>query len=455
MPRFGAGRLDRAHSSLASVLHGSRILAPSRSASRMPTANPAPINSASQRAVERWLEGLCDYPAGDPVSRARVVFILDNDYGEFTTIMYLISGQDCFRDAKILVSPRLYEKNYDAVPGRLQSWTSEADLVDAIETARPEVVIFASAYLLPVHELLSVDALDRLCALCRRNNIVVVTADPFLGLLSQWSSRGLDQLISIDVPRDANEHLLAVKRSVDAFLQTTLTAAEKVLRPFHHLYPSHTDMDSIRPTVTDGRNVCFFNDALLLPPQTNEHSCPHWMFVISLVDFHTQALHLGIQEFAAIVRKLLVRTAELGRHAVFLGPDPLIDVVERQLAANERISLLRFCEFKRIMSLLLTAEYTFYWNVVSHSILMQLWNGRPVMLFDRGHLARAVPAIYERVIAWYYQGWEPPYLDHEAQLSLETLDDLATAHAQQRANITTGFRRAPSPAELLASLLDR
>lgn len=436
-------------------------------------------SSPRARAVELWLERLSDPRATEQTARAGrgdadgqgVLFILDNDFGELTLILYLVLGQNCFRECRVLVSPRLYEKNRDALPGRLGAWTSEADLIQVIDTRRPRIVVFASAYLLPVHDLLTVEALERVIEAARRQGAAVVTADPFLGLISQWSSRGLSELISIDIPTAADERLRAMKRGADALLHRALAAVERMVRPLPHLYPSPTDLTALTPAATDDRNVCFFNEALLLPshladltPNAKDEPVapggPHWMFVISLVDFQTQVMFLGAARFAAIVAQLLTRAAELGRHAMLLGPDELRDLLKRELskqppARRERIHLLSFCSFRRAMSLLLTAEYCFYWNVVSHTILMQLSNGRPVILFDRGHLVRALPALYERVIAWYYQGWEPPYLDHEASLSLAALTDATASHARHREGLMARFRRAPSPADLLESLLGR
>jgi hypothetical protein len=407
-------------------------------------------------AIERWLESLCP-PVADNDDRTPALFILDNDFGELTTVLYLILGQECFRNARILLSPRLYQNNRDAFPERMGLWTSERDLAEAIETLQPAIVVFASAYLMPVHDLLTADAIERLCTLARRHNAAVVTADPFLGLLTQWAGR-LEQLISIDIPDNADESLRTVKRSADRMLHERLAEVERVLREVPHLYPSHTDMEGIETFRADGRNLSFFNDALLLPPHLDEAKpgdAPHWMFVISEADYSTQFMSLGNAGFARVVANLLVQSVRLGRHAIFVGPTVLLELVRHQLAPDPRIHLVRYCSFRRFLSLLLSAEYTFYWNVVSHSILMQLWNGRPVLLFNRGHLARAVRPIYERVIAWYYQGWEPPYLDHDAELSLATLEQAVAGHAERRGQIMERFRRAPSPAGVLGSLLER
>jgi hypothetical protein len=415
------------------------------------------VSSPRIDAVERWLERLAEslkMEDGDGAGRA-VLFILDNDFGELTTVLYLVLGQDCFRAARVLVPPHLFEKNQNALPGRMGLWTSERDLIEAIENLRPGVIVLASGYLFPVHGLLNVEALGRVLEAGRRERAVLVTADPFLGLISEWASQGLEQLISIDIPKTADPRLVAAKRGADALLHRELAAVEKLLRPLPHLYPSHPDLEHLTPAVTDGRNLGFFNEAMLVPPELAERAegTPHWMFVLSLVDFQTQVMFHGPVRFAALVARLLTQTTELGRQAVLLGPEPLCELLKPMLPKTEQLQLLSFCSFRRVMSLLLTAEHCFYWNVVSHTLLMQLANGRPAILFDRGHLVRAVPALYPRVIAWYYQGWPPPYLDPEAELSLAAVAEAMSSHALCPDELLARYRRAPSPSELLCSLL--
>lgn len=407
------------------------------------------MNSPRLRATERWLERLGDSGAG--AEGDSVLFVLDNDFGELTTVLNLVLGQECFWRARVLVPPRLFERNWDALPGRIGLWTSEREVVEAIEGLQPRVVVLASAYLFPVHGLLSVEAIGRVLEVARRQRALVVTADPFLGLISQWAGKGLEQLISVDIPKTANELLVTAKRGADALLHRELGAVERLLRPLPHLYPCPTDLAALTREVTDARNLGYFNQALLLPVELAglSEEKPHWIFVISLVDFQTQVMFHGPVRFAAIVQRLLTQTAELGRQAVLLAPNLLGEMILPVVAKNRRIEVLSFCSFRRAMSLLLTAEHCFYWNVVSHTILMQLANGRPALLFDRGHLVRAVPALYPRVIAWYCQGWEPPYLDQEADLSLAVLAGVKASHARHRDDILARFRRAPAPVELL------
>jgi hypothetical protein len=412
-------------------------------------------------AIEAWLEGLrgrephageAPGPSGGP----RTLIILDNDFGELTTIMYLVLGQPCFRNARILANKRLFATNQDALPGRVTLWSGEADAVEAVDSFRPHVIILASGYLLRVHRLLGADGIARLCEQAKRIGAVVVTADPFLGLVSHGAGEDLGPLVSIAIPDRANESLVAAKKMGDAMLHTGLVEAEKALRSVPHLYPAYADMEGLEPWPGDARNLSFFNDALVLPPDlapAGPGDDPYWMFLISLVDYQTQCMFEGALEFVRIVADKLLETVALGRRAILLGPSDLIEYIAVMLPADERIRLLAFCPFTRAMSLLLAAEACFYWNQVSHSVIMPLWNARPVFFFDRGHLVRAAPALYPRILAWYHQGVEPSWLDQKAALSLPVVEREAAAKAAMRADIVARYRRAPSPAVMLGSLL--
>jgi hypothetical protein len=121
----------------------------------------------------------------------------------------------------------------------------------------------------------------------------------------------------------------------------------------------------------------------------------------------------------------------------------------------EGIDILSHCPFPRFMALLLSAEQVFYWNAVSHSLLMRLFNQLPIVLFDRGHLMRTAPAIYDRIVAWYYQGWAPPVRDHRVSLTRETVAAWTAEYRPRAAGLVERYRRAPSPEGMLAELLRR
>jgi hypothetical protein len=205
----------------------------------------------------------------------------------------------------------------------------------------------------------------------------------------------------------------------------------------------------------DAREVAFFNPNLvcdlLLKPDTGTK--PHWIFILSATDLETQLMFEAVRGFTEIVARLLQQAIAVGRRPIFVGPQKFIRDLAHEMRGHEGAELLSFCSFTRIASLLLTAEYAFYWNSVSHSILLRSFNGLPVILFDRGHLVRNVEAIYERVIQWYYQGVQPIYMDHYEALTLEGLE-AATADFKRTAESMVGnFQRADDPKYLIQRIL--
>jgi hypothetical protein len=217
----------------------------------------------------------------------------------------------------------------------------------------------------------------------------------------------------------------------------------------------------------DARNVSFFNPRLLLPdaapgrdgpPRSSAAwdgaARPHWLFVLSTADFHTQTTFEGHAEFAAIVVAKLVEAREAGRHPILIGPGELVETVIHRMPRADGVDVLRYCSFRRLISLLLTAEYAFYWNVVSHSILIRLFNRLPVILFDEGHLVRNVKPMYRRVVDWYYQGWEPKFLDHRRPLAVEALAEHTADYRRAADRILERFRMAPAPEEMIQAILD-
>lgn len=407
------------------------------------------------RAIEAWLQDLAAAPFEDDA--AHTLFILDNDFGELTTVMYWVLGQPGFHKARVLVSQRLYDTNADVLPGRLSLWRSEQDLVEAIHRHRPRLIVLASGYLMPVHGLLSPEALQRILLVAGAQGATTITADPFMGVITRPPGQPIEELISIQIPENAPAPLRAAKKLGDDMLRTRLGGAEAVLRDLPHLYPSHTDMSDLQARSHDDRNLSFFNAALRAPAELLEAARrgepSYWMFLIAQADHQTQCMFMGASAFARVVADRLEDATRLGRRAILLGPSELLSDVRLLVGGNRDIELLPFCAFSRAMALLLAAEYCFYWNLVSHSIIMQLWNGRPIILFDQGHLVRAAPTIRERIIAWYYQGWDPPQIDQTEPLSLERLATALDGYADRREGLMARYGRAPSSEALLNHLL--
>lgn len=390
----------------------------------------------------------------DGTEKPKVLFILDEDFGELTTVLYLILGQPLFSASLILASPRVQNACSPILSDIMRPWHCAEDVFSELIIMQPDIVVLASGYLLPVHNLLNTEAIARLKSRCTEINARLVTADPFLGLITPNVSTGLEHVISIDIPDYGLQELKNIKELANTRLCKELTNAESLLGNGPHLYPCHLDMAGIESHPSDARNMGFFNPMLLMPPDLikaiDGAQKRHWTFVLSKVDYQMQTMHVGIPEFIGNIARLLRQTRDLGRDAVFSGPDDVLHGLAEVLGDDmDGIHLCRFSSFSHFMTLLLASEYSFYWNIVSHSILIQLMNDRTVVLFDKGHLLRSAPALEPRIRNWYYQGDVQPYLDQNAPLSLDSLRGIPKNEGRARR-----FKRALPPQDLIERLIE-
>jgi len=429
--------------------------------------------------VERWLQELSAAPAapqlslvsntggGTPSGRsARLLFVLDNDYGELTTLKYLVLGQPLAHRVTLLLPDRLYAHNADAIPGRTHRYGSMEDVLQTADQEKPDVVFLCSGYLFCAHNIFTPDVLERLIQLLRERGCRVVTSDPFLGMLSKQDPR---TLINVDIPAVHPDltvaQLTKAKRASQDRMWADFAHAEQALRNTFHLYPAYCDVQERDAVKTDTRNLAFFNEKTVRPEsrapltaalRSGEAGKPHWLFILASADLDTQWLFEEAEaRFVDIVAQKLLETLAAGRHPILIAPSKFAETVMARMPTAEGIDILSHCAFTPFMSLLLSAEYAFYWNVVSHSLLIRLFNRLPIVLFDRGHLVRVARGIYDRVVGWYYQGWEPPFRDHREVLTLETVAAWTEEYSGQADRLLERYRRAPSPDQMIADLMGR
>ncbi|MAF67199.1 MAG: hypothetical protein CMJ84_16270 [Planctomycetes bacterium] len=460
------------------LLRAARIRRRNQGAGRSPTASAPPPGSvrkalAARRErfwsvanlgrdplrVESWLQGMVCGADGSPppdaepaVRPARLLFVLDNDYGELTTLMYLLLGQELVGSTTLLLPERLFANNAAALPGRTHRYDTLADIMDRVEREQPEVVFLCSAYLMTIHELLTLEELEELVGFLRARRCRIVTTDPFLGVLSQGDVRSL---VVFDISDAAVDLYEAVKDRQEERLRAHLTRCEEILRGAHHLYPTFCDLAAEETRTTDARNVSFFNSRLLRPDADDDpERRPHWLFILSQADYEAQVLVEGLA-FIDLVADRIVDALAARRHPILIGPRELIDALGDRLPTAEGVDLLHYCPFRQLVALSLSAEYAFYWNVLSHSILIRLFNGQPIVVFDKGHLIRNITAVHERVVKWYYQGWEMPFTDQKTAMTLESVAGSCRSFGEEAERLQRRFARAPSPADMIDDLVGR
>jgi hypothetical protein len=101
----------------------------------------------------------------------------------------------------------------------------------------------------------------------------------------------------------------------------------------------------------------------------------------------------------------------------------------------------------------LEAEYVFYWNIFSNSILSRVMNHLPVFFFDPGHMVHAIPSLFATGMKQYYAGSEPVYLKLQADLESEELAVLGSKQEGAMSGARENFWRSPGPEEVVEELL--
>jgi hypothetical protein len=375
------------------------------------------------------------------VAEPKLLFVLSNDYGELSNALYVLRGAGL--DALLLLPERLFDANRDTLRVPARRYTSPADVVAAVDREQADVVFLFSAYLYAINGIFDLGAVEALLGELRRRRLCLVTSDPFLGLLLEH--RGV-----LFNDRHPQQQALAAHFARVAAQLTDVT----------HLYLTPAD------DLAGARKVALFNPQIISDAASTQRRGPRlaarvgidlrrprWLFVLGSEDYGAQIARLGRESFDAVLLSRLEDAAQAGRQPALIAPQPCIDALASSGRTVGGLIPLSFCGYDLFVDLLLEAEYVFYWNVLSNSLLARLANRLPALFFDRGHLAHVMPALLDRGIETYFAGAELTLLDQRHRL---TVDALAALAAEQELSLETAFdnlRRSPTPRELVEQLM--
>jgi hypothetical protein len=373
------------------------------------------------------------------VRRARLLFILSEDFGELANAMYLVRGQEC--DPVLLMPGRLFALHQGRLNARTRVYSTAGDVLTAVDQERPDLVLLFCGYLYVSNDIMSVEDLENLIRELCAHGCRLVTSDPFLGLLA-----------SLDADTFGNH---PARRALTEVFSRLFT----LLKPFP-LY-------LVNPRGTTGTtNVTFFNPHIIVPPAAvasfaraihqelgADPSRRRWLFVLSHEDYGAQMMHHGRDRFADMLAGMLRQTLAAGRQPVLVGPPACFAALQGRATGIDGLIPLTFCPYDLFLALLLEAEYVFWWNVFSNSVLARAVNRLPIFFFDRGHLARAVRPFFDLAMRWYYPDSELPYLDPTEPLEPVTLAEAAARQDRGLAGAIENLRQAPAPRVMVEQLM--
>lgn len=375
------------------------------------------------------------------MAEARLLFLVSNDYGELSNALYVLRGTGL--NATLLLPERLFEANGNGLGLRARRYGALADVLDALDRERPDIVFLFSAYLYAINGIFELPQVEALLGELRRRHLRVVTTDPFLGLL-------LAQDASIFSERHPQQRALT-----DHF-----TRLASQLRDVAHFYLVPSD------GLTGERKLSVFNSHVMSTPASMperrarlagrlavDPQRPRWLFLLASEDYAAQIMRLGQERFEALLLERILDAARAGRQPVLIAPQACIDSLAGTGGAVPGLILLSFCAHELFTDLLLEAEYVFYWNMLSNSLLIRLVNRLPVLFFDRGHLAYAMPALLELGQRTYFPGAELRLLDQRETLVAAALLELTTAQTSSLDHARENVLRLSGPRELVDRLM--
>ena len=176
------------------------------------------------------------------------------------------------------------------------------------------------------------------------------------------------------------------------------------------------------------------------------------MFILSNEDYVYQVQLLGEASFLETLDRRLSDSARARRLPYLVAPEECLRKLEKRPSAV-RFEGFSKCGYRTFDQILMSAEYAFYWNAISNSILRRAVAELPVFFFHQGHLDHAVRGIRERAMAQYYKGASLPLLDPTLDLDPGLLEQLAKSQIQGFGEARESVFSQPSPDEMVERLL--
>jgi hypothetical protein len=376
------------------------------------------------------------------VAGAKLLFVISSDYGELLHALYFLQDQPF--PAAILAPPHLA----DAMPARhpvpCQTYSSVADVLAAVDRFRPEVVFLFSGYLYVTNTLFTLPELALLVDGLTARRVRVVTSDPFLGLMAGIDENTFDAL-EPPVRKMLAEEYSQVHRVVGSLTHLYLVEPAEFVSSAHAVSFSNPQFQQ-RPTFVPSR-------AELLAEIRGDPARPRWLFVLSNMDYWFSAGRYGGPRFDDVLTDRLREAAQLGRQPVLLAPYACTSAITLRDPHIDGLILLNQCRLDLYLALLLEADYAFYWNIFSTSLLVRSLHRLPVFFFDSGHMARCCSLLRQRGLQHYYGTEEISYLDMSQPLQPSALAAGLPEQQVLLAGLKTRVLRSPSPVEMVQRLV--
>jgi hypothetical protein len=370
---------------------------------------------------------------------ARLLFVLSDDFGELANAMYLVQDQEF--TPTLLMPRRLFALHQGRLVVPSRSYATVADVLAAVDSEKPDIVFLFSGYLYVPNRILLTEDLEKLIQELHARGCRIVTSDPFLGLLAK-----------LDDDTFANHPW-------NRMLTDMFARVFAILKPFPHLYLADP-VGLATPT-----KVYFYNPHVVVPPSAiasfgqtirqnlgTDPARKRWLFLLSHEEYGAQMQH-DRNRFADLLTNMLRQTLQEGRQPVLVAPPACFATLRDRVREFDDWISLAFCPYDLFLALLYEAEYTFYWNAFSNSVLIRAVNRLPIFFFGQGHMVKAIQPFGDVGMEHYYLGAELPYLDPNRPLVASDLAERAVRQEQAFRVAVHRFQQSPTPEALVGKLL--
>lgn len=374
----------------------------------------------------------------------RLLVVVSNDYGELGNALYFLEGLSLPRPAVLMLPPALAKALPPRADFELQPYAAASDIKRQITAHEPDVVLLFSGYLLSVGRHVSILHTVLFLRWLRARRVPLLTSDPFLGLLGRPAELDFTSVLG-------GSSSLA-KRLRSQLLSLRLQLIGGQLRASTHIYPA--PIERLGGGQHTDRRRGYFNAATLAPRPlgSEDDEATRWIFVLSEIDCRVQRAAHG-PSFTVQLAQRLREAAALGGRVMLVAPESLVAELAAVLGPHPGIVMRSGMNYPGFMAALLAAEYAFFWNLYSFSLLHRVLARRPVLFFDEGHMVQILPALREAGIRLFYDGWTPPRLALDQPLEAARLGREARQATQHFSRLADGMRGCADPMSLLREAL--
>lgn len=360
----------------------------------------------------------------------KILFILCGDFGELLIADYFVDGQPL---QALALCPDKIIATYDKTNLETRGYRNIQDIIQCLNTFRPELVVLASGYLLTLHNLLSLSEIGHLIQHVRAQGVALATTDPWMRCWEEYREQ---------LPEAQRENMLHHP------FQQQQAKLEELLQDIPHIY-------GVPFTTHRVPSVAFFNPHAFAGYQHNGHGkFNRWLFILSSIDFGS----IMQREGGRFVDHLTNRFADIlqqpSSSIVFICPPACVDAIKSRLGNTSRVTLVPFCKFSEFQSHIFSCDIGVYWNYLSASIIYHLHKGSAMLFAGRGHMLTACPPLKHNVEKSVLNNVVPTVFDLSQPVSDRLLQDAKCILDQMNTLILPEYSKQQSPHNIVKSLID-